>query len=72
MVLRPVYSRGNVRLKYLHPMTIRFPIRHQICQHILCRAIVDVDGALIDVVSDKMELDVDMFRFRMVCWLIGE
>ena len=46
--------------------------RHQVRQHIICRAIFNVDSAFLDMVSDKMELDIDMFHLCMMCRVLSK
>jgi hypothetical protein len=41
-------------------------LRHKVCEHVLRRTIFDIDRNPLDVVPDKVELDIDVLRFGMV------
>jgi len=46
--------------------------RHETCKHILCRAIFHIDHSLFDMISDKLELNIDVFRRCMMCGILHQ
>jgi len=43
---------------------------HQIRKHILCRAIFHIAFPFLDMVSNKVELNINVFRLRVVCRIL--